>query len=108
MSAFLIVHRRNITDSRQLKKYADGVDETIRAFGGTVIVRSDSFDVLEGSWMPGEKGVDARPERITVVEFPDMAALQSWYDSEAYAEFRTIRRSSSASDIVAVDMKNPG
>ncbi|MEX2454111.1 MAG: DUF1330 domain-containing protein [Rhodospirillaceae bacterium] len=102
MAAFLIVHRRDITDSDKLKRYAQGVEGTIDAFGGEVVVRSDNFDVLEGNWRPGKKDLDARPERITVVKFPDMAALQSWYESDAYAEFKAIRQSSSNSDVVAV------
>jgi uncharacterized protein (DUF1330 family) len=102
MAAFLIVHRRNITDSETLKEYARGVESTIKAFGGEVVVRSDNFDVLEGHWTPGKKHVDSRPERITVVKFPDMPALKSWYDSDQYAEFKVIRQSSSDSDIVAV------
>lgn len=103
MSAYLIVHRRNISDSETLKEYSKGVEETIKSHGGEVIVRSDNFEVLEGNWTPGMKDVDSRPERITVVRFPDMMALKSWYDSGAYAEFKKIRVSSSDSDIVATE-----
>ena len=102
MSAYLIVHRRDISDSGTLKEYSDGIDETIEKFGGEVVVRDDSFDVLEGDWMPGKKNVDSRPERITVVRFPDMETLKSWYQSPDYAELKGIRQSSSSSDIVAV------
>ena len=102
MSAYFIVHRRDISDSEKLKGYSDGIDETIREFGGEVVVRDDDFDVLEGDWMPGKKNVDSRPERITVVKFPDMDALKSWYGSDEYAKLKKIRRTSSASDIVAV------
>lgn len=108
MAAFLIVHRRNIKDSETLKEYAKGVDSTIKAFGGEVVVRSDNFDVLEGPWTPGKKDVDSRPERITVVKFPDMAALKSWYDSDEYAEFKAIRQSSADSDVVAVQADATG
>lgn len=106
MAAFLIVHRRSINDPAQLKDYADGVDQTIHAFGGEVVVRSDEFDVLEGNWMPGEKYVDSKPERITVVRFPDLNSLKSWYTSPEYAEFKKIRENSSTSDVVAVVSKD--
>lgn len=102
MSAYFIVHRREISDSESLKDYSDGIDETIREFGGEIVVRDDSFDVLEGDWMPGRKNVDSRPERITVLRFPDMDRLKSWYQSDEYAGLKDIRRSSSSSDIVAV------
>lgn len=103
VAAYLIVHRRDINDSETLKGYATGVVETIKKFGGNVIVRSDGFDVLEGNWTPGKKMVDTRPERVTVVQFPDMEALMTWYRSDDYADLKKIRQKSSSSDIVAVD-----
>lgn len=102
MAAFMIVHRRNITDSEKLKDYAKGVEGTIAAYEGEVVVRSDNFDVLEGNWQPGRKDEDSRPERITVLKFPDMNKLKAWYSSDEYAEFKEIRQNSSDSDIVAV------
>ncbi len=103
MPAYLIVHRREITDPEALKAYGEGVGATIAKFGGKVLVRADAFDVLEGDWQPGRKAVDSKPERIVVVEFPDMAALKAWYSSEDYAGLRAIRQTSSLSDLVAVE-----
>jgi uncharacterized protein (DUF1330 family) len=102
MPAYLIVHRRKITDPESLKRY-DHVEESIGKFGGKVLIRSDEFLVLEGRWHSGSDTDDGRPERITVVEFPDMAQLRRWYDSQDYAALKEIRRENSASDIVAVE-----
>lgn len=71
MPAYLIVHRRKITDAEHLKSY-DNVEATIGKFGGKVLIRSDEFLVLEGQWHSGNSSDDARPERVTVIEFPDM------------------------------------
>jgi uncharacterized protein (DUF1330 family) len=103
MAAFLIVHRREITDAEKLKDYRKGVNSTIAKFGGKVVVRADGFDVLEGDWHAGRKRDDALPERVTVVEFPDMKALKAWYQSDDYAGLRSIRQQSSISDVVAVE-----
>lgn len=103
MPAYLIVHRREITDSDGLKAYGEGVGATITKFGGKILVRSDSFDVLEGDWQPGQKAVDTKPQRIVVVEFPDMPALTAWYGSDDYAPLKAIRQNSSSSDFVAVE-----
>ena len=103
MSAYFIAHRRKITDPETLKDYNAGVDRTIRAFGGEVIVREDSFDVLEGEWEPGRNREDSRPERITIIRFPDRDALKAWYESEDYGRLKKIRLSSSSSDAVAVE-----
>lgn len=105
MAAYLIVHRRAITDSERLKEYANGVQATIERFGGKVVIRADSFEVLEGDWHPGRKGDDAHPERITVIEFPDMNALKAWYNSDDYARLKAIRQASAISDVVAVEGK---
>jgi uncharacterized protein (DUF1330 family) len=102
MAAYAIVHRRSISDSEALKKYREGVEATISKFGGRVLVRADTFEVLEGNWHPGRKADDDYPERLVVIEFPDMAALKAWYNSDDYAELREIRQHSSSSDFVAV------
>ena len=103
MAAYLIVHRRDITNSEQLKAYADGVQEIINKFGGKVVARADSFKVLEGEWHSGQKHNDAMPERVTIIEFPDMKRLNAWYESEDYARLKLIRQSSAVSDVVAVE-----
>jgi uncharacterized protein (DUF1330 family) len=103
MAAYLIVHRREITNPKQLKAYADGVQEIINKYGGTVVVRADSFKVLEGGWHSGQKANDRMPERITVIEFPDMARLNAWYNSPEYARLKLIRQTSAVSDVVAVE-----
>ena len=103
MAAYLIVHRREITDSKQLKAYADGAQETIDKFGGRVLARADSFKVLEGEWHSGQKANDRMPERVTIIEFPDMARLNAWYNSNDYARLKMIRQNSAVSDVVAVE-----
>lgn len=103
MAAYLIVHRREITDPETLKGYRQGIGESISRFGGKIVVRADGFEVLEGNWHPGLKAADSLPERVTVLEFPDMAGLKAWYDSEDYAALKDIRRRSSSSDVIAVE-----
>jgi len=73
-----------------LKRY-DHVEQSIDKFGGKVLVRADEFLVLEGGWNSGSRSDDSRPERITVIESPDMAQLRRWYDSQDYARLKEIR-----------------
>lgn len=103
MAAYLIVHRRDIKDTARLKQYADGVDDTIARYGGRAVVRADGFEVLEGAWQPGLKADDSRPERVTVIEFPDMTALKRWYDSREYAPLKRIRQEAAKCDIAAAE-----
>jgi uncharacterized protein (DUF1330 family) len=103
MTAFLIMHRQEITDPAKLRDYRKGVGATIAQHGGKVLARQDGFEVLEGDWQSGARGDDSEPERVTVIEFPDMAALKGWYDSEDYEPFKKIRTASAISDVIAVD-----
>lgn len=105
MAAYLIVHRREIKNGEHLKKYAEGVDETIARYDGKVVVRTDRFDILEGHWHPGRKGDDRLPERLTVIEFPDMDRLKAWYASGEYAPLKRIRQESAACEVAAVEGK---
>ena len=102
MPAYLIAHRREISDPETLKKY-NHVESTVEKFGGKVVLRSDSFEVLEGKWNSGRHMDDSRPERLTIIEFPDMGKLRGWYDSDDYASLKSIRQHASASDVIAAD-----
>ena len=102
MAAYLIVHRRDITNSDALKTYGQGIVQTLSGIGGKVLVRSDAFDVLEGVGLPGGSAVDTKPDGIVVVEFPDMASLKDWYTSDDYAELKALRQRSSSFDFVGI------
>jgi uncharacterized protein (DUF1330 family) len=103
MTAYLIVHRRDITDPEKLKDYRKGVNDTIAKYDGTVVARADGFEVLEGNWHTGAKRDDSEPERVTVLQFPDMQHLRRWYDSPEYARLKEIRIAAADCDVVAVE-----
>jgi uncharacterized protein (DUF1330 family) len=96
MPAYLIVHRRKIIDTESLKLY-ENVAATIGKFGGKVRIRSDEFLALEAQWHSDSRSDDGRPERITVIEFPEMSQLRGGYDSRDYARLKEIRKKNSAS-----------
>lgn len=102
MTAYFIAHRREITDPDRLKQYGDGIDATIRRFGGEVVVRADAYEVLEGAWHSGRDDDDSRPERLTVIAFPDMKSLKGWYESAEYAPLKALRQDSAVHDVAAV------
>ena len=94
MPAYFIVDQLEVTDPDTLKEYAAGVGATVTKYNGKALVRGGDFEVLEGSY---------QPRRMVLMEFPDMAALKAWYDSDDYAELKKMRQSSSSSNIVAVE-----
>ena len=70
------------------------VGATIAKYNGKPLVRGGAFEVVEG---------DYQPRRMIIIEFSDMATLKAWYDSDDYAALKQMRKSSSSSNIIAVE-----
>jgi uncharacterized protein (DUF1330 family) len=94
MAAYFIVDQLEVTDPDTMKTYAAGVADTVRQYGGKMIVRGGAFEVTEGGWTP---------KRVIVLEFRDMATLKSWYDSPEYTPLREMRLASSRSNAIMVE-----
>ena len=93
MGAFLIADVISVNDKDALDEYHRGTPALIEAHGGRFVVRGGPAEVLEGDWVPG---------RVVIVEFPDRAALDTWYGSEEYRRLTAIRQSASTSNVIAV------
>jgi uncharacterized protein (DUF1330 family) len=83
-----------ITDQKTYDEYKRGVVPTIEKFGGRFITRGGKHVVLEGTW---------QPHRLVIIEFPNMEAAASWYNSPEYAPLLALRRPAATLDLVAVD-----
>lgn len=79
--AFLVVDFK-LKDPAKLAEYRERVPALVAAAGGRYLVRSDAVESVEGEW---------RPERLTIVGFPDFAALQGFYRSDAYRPLLAMR-----------------
>jgi uncharacterized protein (DUF1330 family) len=71
-----------VTDPAKLAAYREHVPALVARHGGRYVARTDKVETIEGDW---------RPERLTVVGFPDLAALRSFYFSEAYKPLLPMR-----------------
>ena len=71
--AYLIVVHK-VTDPAKLQEYGSKVVPIIAKYGGRYLTKSGSHPVLETrNWLP---------DRVIIFEFPDMAALDTWYISQ--------------------------
>jgi uncharacterized protein (DUF1330 family) len=93
MPAYLVANIE-ITDPVGYEEYRKRVPATLAAHGGRFIARGGALDVLEGTWAP---------KRLVIIEFPSMAALQSWYDSPDYRPLIELRNRNARSSLVAVE-----
>ena len=68
----------------------------IEHFGGRYLTRVGAHEVLEGNW---------RPNRVVVIEFPDIATMKALYHSPEYQPLIALRQSAATDVIIVVDGK---
>ena len=90
MPAYLVANIE-ITDPAGFEAYRAGVPAVVAQFGGKYLIRGNPPTPAEG-----------KPffTRLTVVKFPSMQALQTFYDSPEYAPLLAIRTACTKSDVV--------
>ena len=75
MPAYLIAEHI-ITDAAAFDEYRTRAAPMIAAHGGRYLTKGGSHKLPEGGhWTP---------ERVVIIEFPDVAAAKAWYESPAY------------------------
>lgn len=93
MAAFAVAEIFEITDPDRMAAYGKATAETLAEHGGKIITRQPGRAV-EGDWAPN---------RLVIVRFDSMEALESWYDSPKYQELVKERQASSRSRMTFVD-----
>ena len=83
-----------IKDSGKFEDYLRKAVPIIARFGGRYLTRVGAHDVLDGDW---------RPNRVVIIEFPDMKAIRSLYGSPEYQPLIALRRSAATDVIIAVE-----
>ncbi len=94
MASYYITHRVTDGDPKVMELYSSKVNETFERYGGVKIVRGGDPECIEGDW-----DID----RMTIIKFPDRAALKAWYDSSEYADLKAMRHSVMQAKAIAVD-----
>ncbi|MDE2952656.1 MAG: DUF1330 domain-containing protein [Chloroflexota bacterium] len=74
MPAYMLV-RANVTDPDQYAQYTKLTPAILEKYGGRFVIRGGEKHVLEGP---------AVPERIVLLQFPDVAAAKRMYNSAEY------------------------
>jgi uncharacterized protein (DUF1330 family) len=83
MPAYVIAEHL-ITDAAKFEEYRTKVGPMIARYGGRYITKSGSHKLPEGGhW---------RPERVVIIEFPDMEALNRWYSAPEYQPLIALRK----------------
>ncbi len=83
-----------VTDAEAFARYQREVPATIAAHGGVYRVRGGAPRPLEGGWQPA---------LCVVVEFPDRARFDAWWDSAPVQVLRRLRGSATRSRMILVE-----
>jgi uncharacterized protein (DUF1330 family) len=87
MPAYVVVEHI-ITDPAKFEEYRVKVGPMIAKHGGRYLTKGGSHKMPEGGhW---------KPERMVVIEFPDMDSLYAWYNSPEYQPLITLRKKSTS------------
>jgi uncharacterized protein (DUF1330 family) len=93
MPTYVIVNAA-VTDPDLLAAYRAAAPATFEGHDVTVRVASNDAETIEG---------EPVGSRVVVLEFPDRAAFQTWYDSPAYQEIIDMRLQSTRGFVLLVE-----
>ena len=83
MPAYLVVEHI-ITDAAKFEEYRTKVAPLIGSYGGRYLTKGTNHRLPEGGhW---------KPERMVIIEFPDMKSLEAWYQSPEYQPLIALRK----------------
>ncbi len=93
MAAYLLANL-TVRDAQRFEAYRQAVPKVIAQFGGRYLVRGGAVEAKEG-----DPGLD----RVVILEFPDMAALQAFYGSADYAPLLALRLAAAEGTVALVE-----
>jgi uncharacterized protein (DUF1330 family) len=97
MPAYLIAEH-TITDTAKFEEYRTKVAPMIAKFGGKYLTKGGSHRIFEK-----KDNAVWQPERVVIIEFPDRAALNAWYNSPDYQPLIALRRGAARDMLIALD-----
>ena len=98
MKAYAIGHLWNHRNREEIAEYVSRIDGTLVPYGGRFLVHGAPVTVREGEW----------PGRVVVLEFPDRASANAWYDSPAYREILPLRTANVDGNVIIVSGVSDG
>jgi uncharacterized protein (DUF1330 family) len=93
MPAYYIGEHK-ITDAAAFAEYLRQTVPIIERHGGRYLTKAGTHEVLEGEW---------DPDRVVIIEFPNMAAVRAWYLSPDYQPLIALRQSAATDVMIAIE-----
>ena len=93
MAAYVIFDV-DIRDPKQYQEFMSGVKPALETAGAKYLARGGAHKVYEGDW---------EPRRIVLLEFPSVAAYESFYNGPTHQGLKSIRDACSSARMVIVE-----
>jgi uncharacterized protein (DUF1330 family) len=94
MAAYLIAEHK-ITDPAKFEEYRTATLPILERFGARYLTKGGSHKVLEnGYW---------QPDRVVIIEFPDMEALNAWYNAPDYQPLIALRQTAAIDMLITLE-----
>jgi len=93
MPAYLLV-RANVTDMEQYQQYMKLTPAIVEKYGGTFIIRGGDKVILEGP---------AVPERIVLLKFDSIEAVERMYNSDEYQTAIKVREGAAQASFIVME-----
>jgi uncharacterized protein (DUF1330 family) len=82
MAVYFALEIEKVTDQQKLVEYSQRGVETIKQYGGKLVVIGGAPETVEGNW---------QPQAVAILEFEDEAHFKHWYNSPEYQEVMPLR-----------------
>jgi len=92
MTAYVIFDVE-IKDPTRYQDFMNGVKPALAEAGARYLARGGAHKVYEGDW---------EPRRIVLLEFPSVAAWESFYNGSVYRGLKAVRDECSSARLVSV------
>jgi len=83
-----------VTDPEAYEDYKPLAAGAVKQYGGRYLARGGRRETLEGDW---------EPQRVVLLEFPDLEAAKRFYASSEYGEARRARHGAASARIIVVE-----
>jgi uncharacterized protein (DUF1330 family) len=93
MTAYYIGEHR-IKNAAVFEEYLVKVMPMIERCGGRYLTKTGTHEILEGDW---------QPNRVVIVEFPDMASIRKWYRMPEYQPLIALRQTAATDVMIALE-----
>ena len=88
------IGEHEIRDESAFAEYLKQVIPIIERHGSRYLTKPGTHEILEGHW---------QPNRVVIVQFPDMASLRAWYHAPDYQPLIAKRQRSARDVMIAIE-----